>query len=190
MTEVESALRALSPAPSRLDRDRLMFKAGALARGQSGRLRWLWPSITAALAFIVAGESTMLVSRSAPRVIERLVIVNEPSPARAASTEPLVAVPSPPDRQAEALPGRLQANRFGEVWGDPSQATLPARWETVADAHHLQERMLGFAFDQLDGPRRVPISSGPAKDPLPRPASVGELRRLEIEKLLNPGDRS
>ena len=43
------------PVPSRLDRDNLMFKAGA-ASVQSRRLRrrWVWPSIAATLAFASA----------------------------------------------------------------------------------------------------------------------------------------
>jgi hypothetical protein len=190
MTDIESALRALAPVPSRLDRDRLMFEAGRLARGRTGRERWLWPSVAATLALVVAGESVVLASRPAPRVVERLVVIGEPSKATPSDMETVIAVAPSPERSTPASAGGVAPNRFEDIWGDPSQAILPPRWETVADARRLQDRMLSLSFDRLAEPRRGRRSSGPANEPPSRPASVGELRRLELEKRLNPGDRS
>jgi hypothetical protein len=179
MTKLESALRALSPAPSRLDRDRLMFEAGALARGRTGRARWLWPSVAAALAITATAESMLLVSRPEPRVVERLVVVPEPAKPPAHEPEPTAAIRT-------AAPALLHR----EDWGDPSQAILPSRWETVADARHWQDRTLALGLDGLADPGRVAGSSGPTNGLPPRAASVGDLRRTELENLLNPGDRS
>jgi hypothetical protein len=179
MSRLESALRALSPAPSRLDRDRLMFEAGALARGRTGRLRWLWPSAAALLAVVVALESTLLVSRPTSRVFERLVVIREPSISRSSDAEPTAAI-QPSDI---ASPHR-------ESWGDPSRAILPARWATVADARWVQECGLGLGLDGLAEPDRMTDSGRPASGPPSRAASVGELRSLELERIFNPGDRS
>jgi hypothetical protein len=171
-------LRALSPAPSRLDRDRLMFEAGALARGRTGRARWLWPSVAAMLALVVTGESMLLAFRPAPPAIERLVVIHEPA-----------ISPSPVTEPAAPIPTAVLASPHREDWNDPSQAILPARWETVADARRFQALALALGLDGLAVPGRVAGSGGPANEPPSRPASVGELRRLELEKVLNPGDR-
>ena len=182
LTDVESALRALVPASSRLDRDRLMFDAGASASARAPRRRWPWPSAAAALALVVAGESLLLALRPAPRVIERLVVIREPVP----------GVPSGPAATPVLWePGGMPRDRFDDAWGDPTRPIVPSRWETVAEAHRLQDFALRFG---LDGPAepsgRRSVTGGVADGPERRPASVGELRRLDPEKLLNPGDRS
>ena len=71
---IESALGELIPLSSRLDRDKLMFQAGAMSRPAPSR-PWAWPAITAALSVALAGESFFLASRPAPRVVERIVYV-------------------------------------------------------------------------------------------------------------------
>jgi hypothetical protein len=50
--------------------------------------------------------------------------------------------------------------------------------------------MLGLDLDGLADPVRMSGSGGPANGPPSRPASVGELRSFELERILNPGDRS
>ena len=46
---IESALGELIPLSSRLDRDKLMFQAGAMSRPAASPRRWVWPAIAAAL---------------------------------------------------------------------------------------------------------------------------------------------
>jgi hypothetical protein len=82
---MESALRALQPAPAGLGRDALMYRAGQLSMGQK---RWLWPASTAAMALIAAGLAGTLWVRSSGAAPERIVYVPVPQamePARAAS---------------------------------------------------------------------------------------------------------
>ncbi len=73
---IEDALGRLAPARSRLDRDRLMFQAGALSARSAPQHRWVWPSIAAALALLAMSESVVLAVRPGTRVI----VVQAPAP--------------------------------------------------------------------------------------------------------------
>ena len=67
LTDIESALGQLVPVPSRLDRDRLMFDAGAALVRPAPRRKWVWPSLAATLAVGLASESFVLAVRPGPR---------------------------------------------------------------------------------------------------------------------------
>ena len=55
----------------------------------------------------------------------------------------------------------------------------------------VEDLVLRFGLDALPEPARRLSEPGRPLDPLERsPASAGALRRIELEKLLNPGDRS
>ncbi len=167
LTEIEAALLALAPSPSRLNRDRLMFEAGARSRSAVLRRRWLWPSIAAGLAALVLGESAMLARRPAPQVIERVVVVREP-------VEP---TPSP-IRPAETAPDEAHPPK-----ADSIDDLLAVRWTTVGDYRRGMTHEDEFVPTQADAPDSRPRQQPPA-------ASVGELRRAGFAKLLNPGGRS
>ena len=79
---IEAALAGLAPLSSRLNRDKLMFAAGAMSRPGARERRWAWPAITATLTVALAGESLFLAARPAPRVVERIVLVPAPTAAR------------------------------------------------------------------------------------------------------------
>ena len=68
---LESALASLSPAPGRLDRDRLLFRAGEAAAGR----RWFWPCATAALAMVSAALGIFVTVRPEPRPAIQIVYV-------------------------------------------------------------------------------------------------------------------
>ncbi len=167
LTEIEAALRALAPSPSRIHRDRLMFEAGACWQPAALRRPWLWPSIAAGLAALVLGESAMLARRPAPRVIERLVVVRQPS-------EPA----PPPIRPAETAPVETHPSRAESI-----DDLLAVRWTTVGDYRrgmtHGDDFVSTRANSYVERPRQEPPT-----------ASVGELRRAGFAKLLNPGGRS
>lgn len=61
---VEAALASLSPAPSGVDRDRLMFLAGTASAGRS-RAHWTWPAATAATTLLAVWLGAMLAVRPA-----------------------------------------------------------------------------------------------------------------------------
>ena len=69
LSPIESALGKLTPARSRIDRDRVMFQAGVLHARADSRRRWVWPSIAATLAVVALSESVALAVRPGPRVI-------------------------------------------------------------------------------------------------------------------------
>ncbi len=154
-----------------------------MRRGGAGCGRRPPPS----LALVVAGESLLLALRPAPRVIERLVVVREPVPAVPSEPAPTASAPTP----VLSEPGGVARDRFDDSWGDPARPIVPSRWETVAEANRLQDFAVRFGLDGPAEPRWRPSgTSGAADGPERRPASVGDLRRLDLEKLLNPGDRS
>lgn len=185
LEEVEAALRALAPVPGRLDRDRLMFEAGALsARGTPWRHR-AWPSAAAVLALALAGESWLLAVRPATRVVERLVVVREPSANPSSSSA--TPQPAPADTPPAPASGGLLTDRSD----DPSDVGLFARWVTVADMHRRQGNRIRTDIEGRPEPSgRDGNGGGQSGSTGLSPSSVGALRRIELEKWLNPGDRS
>ncbi len=83
---IESILGELVPRSSRLDRDKLMFQAGAMSSRGARRRAWVWPAITAVLGAVLCGESIFLAGRPAPQVVERVVFVPAPGSAAVASS--------------------------------------------------------------------------------------------------------
>jgi hypothetical protein len=75
MNELEKALVAMSPAPSRLDRDALMYSAG---RAVAPRRR-LWPTLACGFAVISMALSLHAVMRE-PQIVEKTVLVHEGAP--------------------------------------------------------------------------------------------------------------
>jgi hypothetical protein len=129
LKQVQEALAALAPRPPAVNRDRLMFLAGAAATGGResgvgsreaavpvGRKAWLWPAATAALgATSLVLAIALMVQADAP---PRIVYVERPAPearemgpdavAGAAQDSPTAAVanadePRPTPRIAAAL---------------------------------------------------------------------------------------
>ena len=167
VTAIESALRALVPSRSELDRDRLMFRAGQVSARSRLLTRWAWPSIAATLAIVAAGEGVLLATRPEPRVVERLVIVREPAPPPAAQPEPVVILrENPPNPSPDS----------------------ESSWPMASDALRLRRQVLRFGLDGLpEPPHLLSQSVESARPPGATSESPGLLRRYEYQKFLNPG---
>jgi hypothetical protein len=182
LTGIELALGGLIPVPSGLDRDRLMFQAGAMSvsRSSSRRDRWTWPSVAAALALVVACESVLLARRPEPRVVERIVVVRQPAEA-------------PPERdRAEAPPAPVvMSSRAVEPRGTGPGSLAFLGGATASDHQRLEALILQFGLDAFPEPvPRSSASGGPADPSESSSSTAGALRAIELEKLLNPGGHS
>ncbi len=77
---LESALRALQPAPPAVNRDAILYRAG---QASVIRRHWLWPAATAAMTLLAVGLAAVVVLRSPAMGPERIVYVHVPQPAEA-----------------------------------------------------------------------------------------------------------
>ncbi len=89
---IETALASLQPAPSGVDRDRLMYLAGRAATGGGSpdarrpRAGWLWPCSTAASLLVAVTFAAMWLGRGEPEV--RIVYRDRPVAVPEASEQP------------------------------------------------------------------------------------------------------
>jgi hypothetical protein len=134
---LESQLTSLTPQPSSLDRDYLLYHAGRA----SVRQGWFWQAATGFLVLVVAALSMALlyrpIQRSEPLVVERVVYVPAERPATTASPTPanIVSV-------ARA--------------GVPDQSQLVAELDRRADAENLHRRDQIFRFGIESAPEPRP----------------------------------
>ena len=167
VTAIESALRALVPSRSALDRDRLMFRAGQVSNRSRFPTRWIWPAIAATLTIVAAGEGALLANRPEPLVIERFVIVHEPATPSAARDDAIVIL-----RENPTIPS-----------SDPEPSRHPA-----SDPLRLRRQVLRFGLDALPEPPHLLSLSVEGDRPTGATSeSPGMLRRYEYQKFLNPG---
>jgi hypothetical protein len=112
--------------------------------------------------------------------VERLVLVREPAPAPPANRSSW-SDRSRPDPAPVVLLSQAT---------DSPQRDGPPSW-TSSDSRRLEDLVLRFGFDAFPEPPRQPFEAVGSLEPLETsPVSAGALRRIELEKLLNPGDRS
>ena len=137
LIEIETALGRLTPSPSRLDRDRLMFQSG-----RSHSRPWAWPTISSVLAVLSLGMGAALLNRPDPKIIETFVYIKEvpqdPPPVVILHQEPASpVVPSAP--RSFAMDRRLL--RFGpDALTEPSHIVsteFPALDKTSQDSGSL-----------------------------------------------------
>ncbi len=158
LESVEQALAGFTPAPPRLDRDRLMFLAGQASTQASvhteklalpaGRANWLWPASTAALAATSLALAAALLVRPMPQpqVVyrDRPVLVQPPRgiqspPAHERDVAPQPVLPSPGLAEGPATHGgylktRGVALRIGlDGLGSPSGGSNAANPATYLD---------------------------------------------------------
>jgi hypothetical protein len=154
----EAALVGLVPAGSRIDRDRLMYRAGAAAATSAtqspptlfSRLpAMLWPTATAAMLLVTLGLGALVAMR---QPTERIVYVDRPAARTNPGDAPSLAVHWPqvgstiaPDRDSSGsyLVLREQVLRLGVGALDtPSRATEPADHSDVRN-RALLNQLLG-----------------------------------------------
>ena len=107
LTAIESALRDLTPAASRLDRDGLMYAAG-----RDSRLSRLPLATACACAGLAAGMAVILLVRP-PRIEERVTVVHVP-----------VVVPDKPETAVEGKSVAAEWISYGEPDAGPSDNPL------------------------------------------------------------------
>lgn len=185
---IESALGELIPVSSRLDRDQLMFQAGALEARSASRGRRAWPSIAAMLAIALVSESLVLAVRPAPRIVDRIVVVHEPAPAAPSLPAAVASLPGPAANAA--IPSPSPVNVVTQS-SSTDEALSDRTWGVASDHQRVQDLVLRFGLDAL--PERAPLlsdSDGQVDRDDTRFETAGSLRRLELKKLLYPGGPS
>ncbi len=154
LAEVEAHLNALMPPPSRIDRDQLMYRAGlAAAQSQGSRRQWVLPTMTAAVAAVLAVAATLQVAaitrrppdefgRSPVVAADVLDVVAEDKP----EEQPLNANADPPFRfrfsNAPLLAARDRALQF--AFEEPT--SVLAAGATHASDHVPSMRLLREEF--------------------------------------------
>jgi hypothetical protein len=134
LAALASALAALVPAPGRLDRDQVLFRAGQAMVAPPG---WLWLAATAILAGTAATLGLVLLLQPTPQPVERMVYVRLES-----------APVSPGDRVAEGNPPPPVDSRSAENEN---------RWRTQLGYVHLRQQVLRWGVDGLpDSPSAPP----------------------------------
>ncbi len=121
---MEAELAGLRPREDRLDRERLIFRAGqaSVAGRQAGIVRWAWPAVSAGMTAAAATLLVMLLVRPEPR--ERIRIVEVQVPARPADAGPTrdgrgreSDLPLPPGSDAQPLAEALVSYHAGLLPG-------------------------------------------------------------------------
>lgn len=124
LSALESQLASLRPA-ARIDRDQLMFRAGAASHDatvHARRGRWLLFA-TNSMSALAAGLIVAFVLRDEPQVIERVSV--QPAP---------VERQSPPQPSAPRGPGYLALRDLALAgnWSDAAQHSSTSTWEKSA----------------------------------------------------------
>jgi hypothetical protein len=126
LNALELALRDLTPAPTPLDRDALMFAAGQAHAARRARPALAWPLATAALALLAAGQAALLATRPTATVDRPLIVQQSPpppAPTPPPAPRPVYRLPIPrTDQQRLAL----QLARYGLDALPPSPAAIAA----------------------------------------------------------------
>jgi hypothetical protein len=167
LNAIAASLRSLEPAPSRIDRDLVMFRAGQASVRPSRWRRRAWSAVAASLALVAVGEGVLLAHRPSPQVVERLVVVREPAPAPSA---PAPVVPPVERRVAEVT------------------ESLPSESSPWLGQPAYDRQVAQVMRYELDGLPASPTVASP--DWVPRPATAGQMLQEELRRLRDPGDPS
>jgi hypothetical protein len=142
LAAVEAALTSLSPAPSTLDRDRVMYLAGQASgrRQRASRASWLWPCTTAATVLVACTLGVLLAGRSQPQMVERIVYVESGRPG-----------------DTEVRPHEASVAEGGR------ESLIPSREQLPLDYLKLRQLVLAHGIDALPEPKpaMAPDRKGP-----------------------------
>ncbi len=179
LNAIEAALGSLAPSKSRLDRDRLMFLAGQRQQ-QRQTARWPWRAIAATLALVALGEGALLAFRpeSEPRIVERLVVVQEPAlPERSEPVRPPMPEPEGPAPVVILSQSSKRPDR---------SSVFASSWPSDSSYMQLRRNVLRYGIEGLpEPPPLVMLSIGEGYvEPPRRPL------RFEVDQFLNPGESS
>ena len=92
LSTLEEALGRLTPLPGGLSRDRVLFEAGRTAARPGRR----WPVLAAASSLLATVLGLLLLTRPAPSVVERTVLVRVSEPSAPPSVSPREPSPDVP----------------------------------------------------------------------------------------------
>lgn len=160
---VEAELADLCPRDDRLDRERLIFRAGqASVAGRRGpTAAWAWPASLAGMTAVAATLLVMLLARPEPSVVERIRIVKMPVEPKG-SAAPKDESPSAPHRVA-SKPGEPTASPPED---DPNWPSYPgwASLRTRASDLERLDRMLAQDADPWARPMQASVTGAPPND--------------------------
>jgi hypothetical protein len=122
LTAIEAALGSLTPVPSNVQRDRVMFLAGratadrAMPPRRHGWATWLWPCATSASLLAAAVFGVLWGTNDKPTIVERVVYVpavRSSTPLQASTVKPSSSsfakwqlAPNARKKNTDALPQR------------------------------------------------------------------------------------
>jgi len=167
LTDFERSLAALAPSPARFDRDRLMYEAGRRSVLNQPRRR-LWPALAASLAAVAAGQAIALSRPPAPKIVERVVMVREPT-----------AEPERPDKPAPVV---ILSRRAEPEVRRPLSLGEPADFTYL----QLNRRVERFGLDGLPEPLPSPLAGADIAS-APPVESPPMLHHRLIDELANFG---
>jgi hypothetical protein len=136
LSALESKLTTLTPLPSAVDRDYLLFQAG---RASVRRNTWVWQAATACLIVAVAGLTLALLSRPVPSRGEPITV------------ERIVYLPAPP-ATAPASSTVFSSPKAVE----PVSVADEDRWADQAENLRHRQQVMRFGVDALPEPRSRP----------------------------------
>jgi hypothetical protein len=151
LNALESKLTSLTPLPSALDRDYLLYHAGRASVRGAG---WFWRGATGFLLLVTVGLSFVLlyrpVQRIDPEIVERIVYVpSVPTPAPATN---------PPDR------GNPPSGHLSAFYANDED-----REKEQSDNVRIRQQAIRFGVDSLP----TPHSNAVAEKPLPMDPLIG-----------------
>lgn len=137
LSALESKLTTLTPVPSAVDRDYLLFQAG---RASVRRNAWVWQAATGCLIVAVAGLTLALLSRPVPSRGEPITV------------ERIVYLPAPPVADVPASSAVYSSPKSVE----PASAADEDRWVDQAENLRHRQQVMRFGVEALPETRSRP----------------------------------
>ena len=197
LNELEAALGSLAPAASRLDRDSLLFHAGAIAaRSRKLRRRDIaWPAVAASLAVIAIGEAFVIHRQSYINANNNTIVSGPPKnePISPRQGDPSSIARTEANSAAVKAESRDRDDRF-KILGTPrsplnSLLNAPS-WLGESEYERLRRQVTTFGVDALPASPSLAVSTVASSTPAPsvKPQTSAELLRHELTRLLDPGE--